>query len=179
MKHLKYFESSDPLYPEDGESLEDYFTTVFDVSEIKFSRVYGNDDTKMDTAYIIDLKLIVDSPRDHGPYEKANLKFLGEDGNEMSSEIFDKLRDPMAELTEEYLSLKKTKLIKWIEKSSDYKLYMIPKNLRFKNGGVWGYNILKKMDMIERVPIFCSTDPNGKSLYKFTYVSIRFAFYKK
>lgn len=175
MKHLKYFENSDPLYPEDGESLEDYFTAVFDVSEIKFYRVYD----KMDTAYIIDLKLTVDSPRDHGPYEKANLRFLGEDGNEMSSEIFDKFRDPMAGLTEEYLSLKKTKLIKWIEKSSDYKLYMIPKNLRFKNGDVWGYDTLKKMDMIERVPIFCATDPNGKSLYKFTYVSIRFAFYKK
>lgn len=178
MKYLKYFESSEkPLYPEDGESLEDYFTSVFDGSEIKFSRMYGTNDTKMDTAYVVDLKFIVDSPKDHGPYEKANLKFLGEDGSEMSSEIFDKFRDPMAGLTEAYISLKKTKLIKWIEKSSDYKLYMIKKNLKFKYDDVWGYDIINKMDMYERVPASVGCSPG--SLYKFIYVSIRFAFYKK
>ena len=178
---MKYFEGSEePIYPEDGESLEDYFTSVFDGSEIKFSRKYGINDTKMERAHIIDVKFVVDNPKDHGPYEKANLKFLGEDGSEMSSEIFDKIRDPMADMNAtNYNSFKKTKFIKWIEKSTNYKFYTIPKNLKFKDGGVWGYDILNKMNMIESVPISCGTDPNRKSFYKFTYVSIRFAFYKK
>ena len=52
MKYLKYFESDseEPLYP------EDYFNSVFDSAEIKFSRFYGINQFSQDRSYVIDIK---------------------------------------------------------------------------------------------------------------------------